>query len=70
MRIYTSNVRAHLAAGVARLLATVLADLAVLRDLRKATLLRGQRNFDNICKEADSNCREPNLAINSENIVD
>jgi hypothetical protein len=41
-----------LAAGVARWLATVLADLAVLRDLRKATLLRGQRNFDKICKEA------------------
>jgi hypothetical protein len=41
-----------LAAGVARWLARVLADQAVLQDLRKATLLRGQRNFDKICKEA------------------
>ena len=52
VRISTSNVGAYLAAGVASWLATVLADHAVLRDLRKATLLRGQRNFDKICKEA------------------
>jgi hypothetical protein len=43
---------AYLATGVARWLATVLADHAVLRDLRKATLLRGQQHFDKICKEA------------------
>jgi hypothetical protein len=43
-----------LAAGVARWLARVLADQAVLQDLRKATLLRGQRNFDKICEEAKS----------------
>jgi hypothetical protein len=42
-----------LAAGVASWLATVLADHAVLRDLRKAILLLGQRNFDKICKEAE-----------------
>jgi hypothetical protein len=52
VRISTSNVGAYLAAGVARWLANVLDDQAMLRDLRKATLLRGQRNFDKICKEA------------------
>ena len=40
--------RPALLAGLAR----VSADPAVLRDLRKATLLRGQRNFDKFCREA------------------
>ncbi len=34
-------------------LARVLADPAVLQDLRRATLLRGQRNFDKFCREAN-----------------
>ena len=33
-------------------LARVLANPAMLRDLRRATLLRGQRNFDKFCREA------------------
>jgi hypothetical protein len=41
--------RPALLAGLAR----VSADPAVLRDLRKATLLRGQRNFDRFCREAN-----------------
>lgn len=40
--------RPALLAGLAR----VAADPAVLHDLRKATLLRGQRNFDKLCREA------------------
>jgi hypothetical protein len=40
--------RPALLAGLAR----VLANPAMLRDLRKATLLRGQRNFDKFCREA------------------
>ena len=40
--------RPALLAGLAR----VLADPAVLQDLRRATLLRGQRNFDKFCREA------------------
>jgi hypothetical protein len=40
--------RPALLAGLAR----VFADPAVLQDLRKATLLRGQRNFDKFCREA------------------
>ena len=40
--------RPALLAGLAR----VEADPAVLHDLRKATLLRGQRNFDKFCREA------------------
>ena len=34
-------------------LARVAADPEVLRDLRSATLLRGQRNFDRFCREAN-----------------
>ncbi len=41
--------RPALLAGLAR----VSADPAVLRALRKATLLRGQRNFDKFCREAN-----------------
>jgi hypothetical protein len=41
--------RPALLAGLAR----VLADPAVLQDLRRATLLRGQRNFDKFCREAN-----------------
>ena len=40
--------RPALLAGLAR----VLADPAVLQDLRRATLLRGQRNFDKFFREA------------------
>ncbi|WP_296711683.1 TniQ family protein [Rhodoblastus sp.] len=40
--------RPALLAGLAR----VLANPAVLQDLRRATLLRGQRNFDKFCREA------------------
>ena len=40
--------RPALLAGLAR----VLADPTVLQDLRRATLLRGQRNFDKFCREA------------------
>jgi hypothetical protein len=40
--------RPALLAGLAR----VLADPAALQDLRKATLLRGQRNFDKFCRKA------------------
>ena len=40
--------RPALLAGLAR----VSANPAVLYDLRKATLLRGQRNFDKFCREA------------------
>lgn len=40
--------RPALLAGLAR----VLADPAVLQDLRRATLLRGQRNFDKFCRKA------------------
>ena len=40
--------RPALLAGLAR----VAAEPAVLHDLRKATLLRGQRNFDKFCREA------------------
>lgn len=47
--------RPALLAGLAR----VSADPTVLRDLRKATLLRGQRNFDRFCREANF---EPPLA--------
>jgi hypothetical protein len=59
-----------LAAGVARWLATVLADHAVLRHLRKASLLRGQRNFGKICKEAKFELPQTEQSHNSENIVD
>jgi hypothetical protein len=41
--------RPALLAGLAR----VAADPEVLRDLRSATLLRGQRNFDRFCREAN-----------------
>jgi len=41
--------RPALLAGLAR----VVADPEVLRDLRSATLLRGQRNFDRFCQEAN-----------------
>ncbi len=41
--------RPALLAGLAR----VSADPAVLHDLRKATLLRSQRNFDKFCREAN-----------------
>jgi hypothetical protein len=47
--------RPALLAGLAR----VSVDPAVLHDLRKATLLRGQRNFDKFCREANF---EPPLA--------
>jgi hypothetical protein len=47
--------RPALLAGLAR----IATDPAVLRDLRKATLLRGQRNFDKFCREANF---EPPLA--------
>ncbi len=40
--------RPALLAGLAR----VLANPAMLQDLRRATLLRGQRNFDKFCREA------------------
>ena len=40
--------RPALLAGLTR----VAADPPVLHDLRKATLLRGQRNFDKFCREA------------------
>jgi len=33
-------------------LACIFADPSVLHDLRKATLLRGKRNFDKFCREA------------------
>lgn len=46
--------RPALLAGLAR----VAADPAVLHDLRKATLLRGQRNFDKFCREANFNLPE------------
>jgi len=45
--------RPALLAGLAR----VLADPAVLQDLRRATLLRGQRNFDKFAARRNSNCR-------------
>jgi hypothetical protein len=41
--------RPALLAGLAR----VLANPAILQDLRRATLLRGQRNFDKFCREAN-----------------
>ena len=47
--------RPALLAGLAR----VSANPAVLQDLRRATLLRGQRNFDRFCREANF---EPPLA--------
>jgi hypothetical protein len=43
------ELRPALLAGLAR----VAADPQVLRDLRSATLLRGQRNFDRFCREAN-----------------
>ncbi len=47
--------RPALLAGLAR----VAADPTVLHDLRKATLLRGQRNFDKFCREAKFDLPEP-----------
>jgi len=45
--------RPALLAGLAR----VSADPAVLHDLQKATLPRGQRNFDKFCREANFELR-------------
>ena len=56
--------RPALLAGLAR----VFADPPVLQDLRKATLQRGQRNFDKFCREAKFGLPGPlPKAINSEN---
>ena len=55
-----------LLAGLAR----VVADPQVLRDLRSATIMRGKRNFDRFCQQANYERHLPTgKAINSENML-